>query len=48
MCPLGPNALEPRGQRGVGRHLADIFGFFDPGPEAFDAGAKHLLARGYR
>ena len=31
----------------VGR-LADAFGFFVPGPEAFDAGAKYLLARGYR
>jgi uncharacterized peroxidase-related enzyme len=31
----------------VGR-LADAFGFFDPGPEAFEAGAKYLLARGYR
>lgn len=28
--------------------LADAFGFFVPGPEAFDAGAKYLLARGYR
>jgi uncharacterized peroxidase-related enzyme len=31
----------------IGR-LADTFGFFDPGPEAFEAGAKYLLARGYR
>jgi len=31
----------------IGR-LADAFGFFDPGPEAFMAGAKYLLARGYR
>ena len=31
----------------IGR-LADAFGFFDPGPEAFEAGAKYLLARGYR
>jgi DNA-binding SARP family transcriptional activator len=31
----------------VGR-LADAFGFFQPGPEAFAAGAKYLLARGYR
>lgn len=31
----------------VGR-LADAFGFFQPGPEAFEAGAKYLLARGYR
>jgi hypothetical protein len=28
--------------------LADAFGFFVPGPEAFKAGAKYLLARGYR
>jgi FAD/FMN-containing dehydrogenase len=28
--------------------LADTFGFFLPGPEAFEAGAKYLLARGYR
>jgi uncharacterized peroxidase-related enzyme len=28
--------------------LADTFGFVDPGPEAFEAGAKYLLARGYR
>jgi uncharacterized peroxidase-related enzyme len=31
----------------IGR-LADTFGFFDPGREAFEAGAKYLLARGYR
>jgi AhpD family alkylhydroperoxidase len=31
----------------IGR-LADAFGFLDPGPEAFEAGAKYLLARGYR
>ena len=31
----------------IGR-LADAFGFSVPGPEAFEAGAKHLLARGYR
>jgi AhpD family alkylhydroperoxidase len=31
----------------IGR-LADVFGFFVPGPEAFEAGAKYLLARGYR
>ena len=31
----------------IGR-LADTFGFFVPGPEAFEAGAKYLLARGYR
>jgi alkylhydroperoxidase family enzyme len=28
--------------------LADAFGFFVPAPEAFEAGAKYLLARGYR
>ena len=27
--------------------LADAFGFFVPGPKAFEAGAKDLLARGY-
>ncbi len=31
----------------IGR-LADTFGFSVPGPEAFEAGAKYLLARGYR
>lgn len=31
----------------IGR-LADAFGFAVPGPDAFDAGAKYLLARGYR
>lgn len=31
----------------IGR-LADAFAFDVPGPEAFDAGAKYLLARGYR
>jgi alkylhydroperoxidase family enzyme len=31
----------------IGR-LADAFGFFVPRPEAFEAGAKYLLARGYR
>ncbi len=31
----------------VGR-LADAFGFAQPGPAAFEAGAKYLLARGYR
>ena len=31
----------------IGR-LADAFGFFVPGPEAFDSGARYLLARGYR
>jgi hypothetical protein len=28
--------------------LADAFEFFVPGPEVFAAGAKFLLARGYR
>jgi uncharacterized peroxidase-related enzyme len=28
--------------------LADAFGFFVPGPKAFEAGAKVLLRRGYR
>ena len=28
--------------------LADAFAFFTPGPEGLEAGAKHLLARGYR
>jgi AhpD family alkylhydroperoxidase len=31
----------------IGR-LADAFGFFVPGPQAFEAGAKYLLKRGYR
>jgi uncharacterized peroxidase-related enzyme len=31
----------------IGR-LADAFEFLVPGPEAFDTGAKYLLARGYR
>jgi alkylhydroperoxidase family enzyme len=31
----------------IGR-LADALGFLVPGPEAFEAGAKYLLARGYR
>jgi AhpD family alkylhydroperoxidase len=31
----------------IGR-LADGFGFFVPGPKVFEAGAKYLLARGYR
>lgn len=31
----------------IGR-LADAFGFFVPGPEAFEAGAKYLLSHGYR
>ena len=31
----------------IGR-LADALGFAVPGPEAFEAGAKYLLARGYR
>src|SRR5205823_5629084 len=28
--------------------LADAFGFFVPGPEGFESGAKHLLSRGYK
>ena len=28
--------------------LADAFEFSVPGPEAFEAGAKYLLAHGYR
>ncbi len=28
--------------------LADAFGFFVPAPKAFEAGAKYLLAHGYR
>jgi uncharacterized peroxidase-related enzyme len=28
--------------------LADAFGFFVPGPQAFETGARYLLARGYR
>jgi len=28
--------------------LANAFGFVDPGPDAMEAGAKYLLARGYR
>jgi uncharacterized peroxidase-related enzyme len=31
----------------IGR-LADTFGFSLPGPKAFEAGAKYLLARGYQ
>jgi uncharacterized peroxidase-related enzyme len=31
----------------IGR-LAEAFGFFVPGPESFEGGAKYLLARGYR
>jgi AhpD family alkylhydroperoxidase len=31
----------------IGR-LADAFGFLVPGPDAFEAGAKYLFARGYR
>jgi len=31
----------------IGR-LAEAFAFFVPGPKAFEAGAKYLLARGYR
>jgi uncharacterized peroxidase-related enzyme len=32
----------------VTARLSDAFGFFVPGSEAMDAGAKYLLARGYR
>jgi uncharacterized peroxidase-related enzyme len=32
----------------VTNRLADAFGFSVPGPKAFEAGAKFLLARGYR
>lgn len=32
----------------VTNRLANAFEFFVPGPEAFDAGAKFLLSRGYR
>ena len=32
----------------VTNRLADAFDFSLPGPAAFDAGAKFLLARGYR
>jgi uncharacterized peroxidase-related enzyme len=28
--------------------LADVFGFFVPGPQGFEAGAKFLLRRGYQ
>lgn len=28
--------------------LADAFGFFVPGPEGFESGAKFLLSRGYK
>ncbi len=33
---------------GTTTRLANAFGFTVPGPEAFAAGAKYLLARGYR
>jgi uncharacterized peroxidase-related enzyme len=33
---------------GTINRLADAFEFFVPGPAAFEAGAKFLLARGYR
>jgi uncharacterized peroxidase-related enzyme len=33
---------------GVTTRLANAFGFSVPGPAAFEAGAKYLLARGYR
>ncbi|HET6256036.1 MAG TPA: carboxymuconolactone decarboxylase family protein [Puia sp.] len=32
----------------VTNRLADALGFFVPGPDAFDAGAKYLLKRGYQ
>jgi hypothetical protein len=42
-------------ERDVGYHagaqsdqLSRTFDFFVPGPKAFEAGAKFLLARGYR
>ena len=28
--------------------LADAFGFFVPGPDGFESGAKYLLSRGYK
>jgi hypothetical protein len=40
---LGEDKIFERGHR-----LADAFGFVQPGPETFEAGAKYLLARGYR
>jgi hypothetical protein len=33
---------------GVVARLADAFGFVEPGPEAFTAGAKYWLTRGCR
>jgi hypothetical protein len=49
-------ATVPRFQRlvvtkqrvGTTDRLADTFEFFVPGHKAFEAGAKFLLARGYR
>jgi hypothetical protein len=38
---------QPKIPAQIGR-LADAFGFLLPGPKAFEAGAKYLLARGYR
>lgn len=32
----------------VTNRLADAFGFFVPSPDAFEAGAKYLLKRGYQ
>jgi uncharacterized peroxidase-related enzyme len=32
----------------VTNRLADAFGFFVPAPDAFEAGAKYLLKRGYQ
>ncbi len=40
-------AGRPATAGGVNR-LADAFGFFVPGPQVFEVGAKFLLARGYR
>ena len=42
------DALEVCFSFNVIARLADSFGFFVPGAEAFEAGAKYLLARGYR
>ncbi|HLK38909.1 MAG TPA: hypothetical protein VKU41_19240 [Polyangiaceae bacterium] len=42
------DALAVRFALDVTGRLADAFGFVQPPPEAFEAGAKYLLARGYR
>jgi len=42
------DALEVSFAFNVTRRLADAFGFTIATPEAFSAGAKHLLSRGYR